>query len=632
MMDEPETVAFHARIREATLARAWSERPATPLSQASDFDGMPPLEPLRDDGDDGDDGDDDADMDDASGTTTTEADGDAVYEDVDGDAPMADASADSWKCSLTEARTGADVYEKLAEEMYGDSHNLRMLCDCASPTATANRLRSAMTRLSPLTMTTTRFRRLCDMGFLPAVRAVLRRTLEFAPPGKLAPRIRHLTSTLQVLCLAHPHLRARIVGARIHVALAETVVGLGADVAAIDSATRLLATVLSEAHFVACLECHRAGATRGALASLRPDASRPAVVSLLRELLRSRNAARFVLRCPVRARHAVAQLAEEWTGGGGMRARDAASTALEALFDADLVRATAAADVRTIADVVRRTVSCPTQMTRSLAVMRSTLASGETDYEDQPTGRSTPTCAETRSAARRWLAAYGPETGNLISTVLLSTRVPGAHATGTDVMRVLSEEGAFSEGVDGDHAASALDAGLRVLIADGQTERAARVADALAQVAFASGTDVSLLFDLGPTLHRLYRLMHADGAPPRAVLHVRVAATAADGDCPVCLQSLATGDDAARTACGHVMHGACLRRWHEHGSATCPMCRKSGDEMVRGLLPPPRMRPRTVWHGTHSRMEGDADGDAGGVSNEDLRAIQGHLHRIRGTF
>jgi len=42
-------------------------------------------------------------------------------------------------------------------------------------------------------------------------------------------------------------------------------------------------------------------------------------------------------------------------------------------------------------------------------------------------------------------------------------------------------------------------------------------------------------------------------------------------DCPICLEEGAS----YQTACSHAYHYSCIKKWVEHGNATCPDCRKS---------------------------------------------------------
>jgi len=62
------------------------------------------------------------------------------------------------------------------------------------------------------------------------------------------------------------------------------------------------------------------------------------------------------------------------------------------------------------------------------------------------------------------------------------------------------------------------------------------------------------------------------------------AATPDDGEygndeCPVCLCSLAAGDQLREIPCGHKYHAACIDRWlirreYANGIPSCPLCKK----------------------------------------------------------
>ncbi|KAG2606134.1 E3 ubiquitin-protein ligase RHA2A-like [Panicum virgatum] len=53
------------------------------------------------------------------------------------------------------------------------------------------------------------------------------------------------------------------------------------------------------------------------------------------------------------------------------------------------------------------------------------------------------------------------------------------------------------------------------------------------------------------------------------------ATAAAAGDCTVCLSAIAEGERVrVRTlACRHAFHAACLDRWFDQSSLSCPLCR-----------------------------------------------------------
>ncbi|XP_021910573.1 E3 ubiquitin-protein ligase znrf1-like [Carica papaya] len=46
------------------------------------------------------------------------------------------------------------------------------------------------------------------------------------------------------------------------------------------------------------------------------------------------------------------------------------------------------------------------------------------------------------------------------------------------------------------------------------------------------------------------------------------------GECPICLEEIVVGSEAARTRCRHVYHEDCIRTWLRR-SSVCPLCRSA---------------------------------------------------------
>jgi hypothetical protein len=68
----------------------------------------------------------------------------------------------------------------------------------------------------------------------------------------------------------------------------------------------------------------------------------------------------------------------------------------------------------------------------------------------------------------------------------------------------------------------------------------------------------------------------AGKAPKREVRLIPVSsreAQAEPGECPICLQSFASGEPCVRLQCKHMYHKFCINKWVARGCSSCPLCR-----------------------------------------------------------